>query len=42
MIFFGIFAFVGGLLTASTWASIHRPEGVRRNRRRRSGRPYAL
>jgi hypothetical protein len=39
MIFLGIFAFVGGLLTASTWASIHRPEG---KRRRKSNRPYAL
>lgn len=42
MIFLGIFAFVGGLLTASTWASIHRPEGMRRRPRRRSDRPYAL
>ena len=42
MVFLGIFAFVGGLLTASTWATIHRPEGRPRNRRRRSDRPYAL
>jgi hypothetical protein len=43
MVFFGIFAFVGGLLTASTWSSIHRPEGMRRrHHRRRSDRPYAL
>ena len=42
MLFFGIFAFVGGLLTASTWASIRRPEGTRRDRRPRSDRPYAL
>lgn len=40
MLFIGIFAFVGGLLTASTWASIHQPERARR--RRRSDRPYAL
>jgi hypothetical protein len=39
MIIFGISAFVGGLLTASVWASVRRPEG---GRRRRSNRPYAL
>ena len=42
MIFLGLIAFVGGLLTASTWASIHRPEISRRRRHRRSDRPYAL
>jgi hypothetical protein len=39
-IIIGVFAFVGTILTAGIWSSIHGAERVRR--RHRSDRPYAL